>query len=62
MRSKVIHRGDVGRGALCCGAKELEAAFRGEVKQRNWSWNIEDVTCKRCIAMYKRELAERFGK
>jgi len=61
MKSKVIHRGDAGRGAILCGAREKIEVLWGE-RIRNWAWKPEEVTCKRCIAIYKRELAERFGR
>lgn len=48
----VIHLGDAGLGRLSCMAKEKIHPILG----KNWVWKPENVTCKRCLAIYKKRI------
>ena len=49
----IIHLGDAGMAGLKCSAKSV-----GRVPDdygANWTWRPESVTCKKCLALYKKE-------
>jgi hypothetical protein len=50
--------GDAGLGAIACGANEKKQTNYGEVV-RNWTWKPESVTCKRCVAIYKKRIEKK---
>lgn len=52
MAKQVIHRGDAGKGAISCGAEETSSP-------RNWVWKPEDVTCKKCLKIYRDKIRKR---
>lgn len=45
----VIHLGNAGKGAIDCGAP----AKKNKHGNQNWSWKTAEVTCKKCIALYR---------
>lgn len=60
MTKKVIHMGDAGIAGIKCGAKPTSLFSANcdnweESRKSNWVWKPEDVTCKRCIAIYQKE-------
>ena len=51
-----IHLGDAGRGRTACGAREVRVE---SVVWKNWTFESEKVTCKRCLAFYRRRVREQ---
>lgn len=48
----VVHSGDAGTGRIRCGAQEHKVNVflpNGKMLSRNWSWQTQEVTCKKCI-------------
>jgi len=54
MSERVVHLGDAGRGAIKCGAAEVKDAYGN----KNWTWKPENVTCRKCKALYRKESAQ----
>ena len=54
---KVVHLGDPGIGRIVCGAAEVKKKYFGCI-ERNWTWKPELVTCKRCLAIYRKRVAD----
>lgn len=50
----IIHLGDAGKGGLACGT--TAKPVKPNDLFSNWSWTTAKVTCKRCLAMYKRRV------
>jgi hypothetical protein len=42
MIKPIIHLGNAGTGALECGATERK-------DPKNWTWDPNEATCKRCL-------------
>lgn len=57
MAKRVIHLGNAGKAGIDCGAPERRTLFAG-LWDRNWAWSPEAVTCKRCLAIYRKRVAE----
>lgn len=51
--AKVIHLGNAGKGALECGVKHIGSTPASP--RANWTWLLENVTCRNCLALYKRK-------
>lgn len=53
MKTTVIHLGDAGRGGYACGVSHpVPTPPHGQ----GWVWKPEQVTCKRCLKVYRNKL------
>lgn len=54
-----IHLGNAGKGAIECGVS-AQREYHG--LWCNWSWNVKDVTCKKCLSIYKKRYSKESDK
>lgn len=53
----IIHLGNAGKGGLECGA--TAKTVKPNDLFSNWTWTPEKVTCKKCLAAYRRRAGAR---